>query len=86
MYKTSLPSGRTILHQILLVDDILGMGEIWIRLETHIMIKPVKGTRLQHRHEGLAVLQSPIKVEGVRAVQPVPCKSDEAFYFWSRIH
>jgi len=62
------------------------MCEIWIRLETHIIIQPVKGTRLEHRHEGLAVHQSPLEVEGVRAVQPVPCSSDETFHFWLRLH
>jgi len=61
-------------------------GKIWIRLGTHIIIQPVKGTGLEHRHEGLAVLQSPLEVEGVRAVQPVLCSSDEAFYFWLRLH
>jgi len=86
MYKTSLPSRRIILYKFLLVDDILGMGEIWIGLKTHIIIQPVKGTRLQHRHEGLADLQFPIEVEVVRAVQQVPRKMDQAFHSWLRLH
>jgi len=82
MYKTSLLSGQTILHRLFSVDEILRMGEIWIRLETHIIIQPVKGTGLEHRHERLAVLQSPLEVEGV----PIPCSSDEAFHFCLRLH
>jgi len=53
---------------------------------TRIIIQPVKVTRLQHRHEGLVVLRSPLDVEGVRPVQPVPCKTDEAFHFWLKLH
>ena len=75
-----IPCGRTILHKFWLVDYILGMGKIWIGLWTHIIIQLVKGTRLLHRHEGLEVLKSPLDVEGVRAVQPVLCKTDEAFH------
>ena len=56
-------------------------GEIWIRLETRIIIQPVKGSCLERRHEGRAVLQSLLEVEEVGAVQPVPCSSDEAFHF-----
>jgi len=61
----------------------------WVRYgldKTHIINEPVKGTRLQHRHEGLVVLQSPLDVDGVGAVQPVPCKTDETFHCWLRLH
>ena len=38
---------------------------------------------LLHRHE----VKSPLDVEGVRAVKPVPCKTDEAFHQrWVVIH
>jgi len=54
-------TGPTILQKLLWVGETL----CWVRygssLETHTIIQPVKGTGLEHRHEGLAVHQSPLK-------------------------
>jgi len=38
--------------------------EIWIRLGTHIIIQPVKGTGLEHRHEGLRFFNLRLKWRG----------------------